>query len=170
MKKTMMMMALLAISFAVQAQSKYHDVEANEATGPVKSISTNVMGQDFSFNFSKEGKMSGESISDVVYDANGYLQSAKRTMMQGQSTEVKYGWENGRLVTQSMNMMGNDVVTRYNYNDKGIITSQTIDMGGQQMEIPFTDYKFDDHGNWISRKSSMMGRDIEQTRKIEYYE
>ena len=31
-------------------------------------------------------------------------------------------------------------------------------------------YEYDDHGNWISRKVSMMGREMEQTRKIEYYE
>ena len=108
MKKVFMMMAMLAVSFAMQAQTKFHDVEANEATGPVKSI--------------------------------------------------------------TMNMMGNDMVMKYTYNDKGAIASQSMDMGGQQMETPYTDYKYDDHGNWISRKSSMMGREMEQTRKIEYYE
>ena len=40
MKKLMMMVAMLAVSFAMQAQTKFHDVEANEATGPVKCIST----------------------------------------------------------------------------------------------------------------------------------
>ncbi len=166
----MMMMAMLAVSFAVQAQSKFHDVEANEATGAVKSISTNVMGQDIVVNFSKDGKMQGDGISDAVYDADGYLQSVKRTMMQGQTVEVKYKWENGRIASQTMNMMGNDVVMKYTYNDKGAIDAQTFDMGGQEMSMPYTDYKYDSHGNWISRKSSMMGRDIEQTRKIEYYE
>jgi hypothetical protein len=170
MKKVMMMMAMLAVSFAVQAQSKFHDVEANEATGAVKSISTNVMGQDIVVNFSKDGKMQGDGISDAVYDADGYLQSVKRTMMQGQTVEVKYKWENGRIASQTMNMMGNDVVMKYTYNDKGAIDAQTFDMGGQEMSMPYTDYKYDSHGNWISRKSSMMGRDIEQTRKIEYYE
>jgi hypothetical protein len=38
------------------------------------------------------------------------------------------------------------------------------------MEMPFTDYKYDSHGNWISRKMSMMGQEMEQTRTIEYYE
>jgi hypothetical protein len=45
-----------------------------------------------------------------------------------------------------------------------------MDMGGQEMSIPYTDYKYDDHGNWISRKVSMMGQEMEQTRTIEYYE
>jgi hypothetical protein len=45
-----------------------------------------------------------------------------------------------------------------------------MDMGGQEMETPYTDYKYDAKGNWISRKSSMMGQEMEQTRTIEYYE
>lgn len=163
-------MAMLAVSFAVQAQNKFHDVEANEATGPVKTIKMNMMGREQVINFTKEGKMQSEGLTDAVYDAEGFLQSAKRTMMQGQAVEVKYKWENGRIVSQSMNMMGRDMVTKYTYNDKGAISAQIMDMGGQQMEMPYTDYKYDNHGNWISRKSSMMGRDMEQTRTIEYYE
>ena len=169
MKKIMMMMAVLAVSFAAQAQSKFHDVEANEATGPVKSISMNMMGQNIVTNFSKDGKMQGESYSDAVYDEQGYLKSVKRTMMQ-QQVEVKYTWENGRIVSQTMNMMGRDMVVKFTYNDKGAIAAQIMDMGGQEMSMPYTDYKYDDHGNWISRKTSMMGNEMEQTRTIEYYE
>ena len=169
MKKIMMMMAVLAVSFAAQAQSKFHDVEANEATGPVKSISMNMMGQNIVTNFSKDGKMQGESYSDAVYDEQGYLKSVKRTMMQ-QQVEVKYTWENGRIVSQTMNMMGRDMVVKFTYNDKGAIAAQIMDMGGQEMNMPYTDYKYDDHGNWISRKMSMMGNEMEQTRTIEYYE
>ena len=43
-------------------------------------------------------------------------------------------------------------------------------MMGQEINTPYTDYKFDDHGNWISRKTEMMGREIEQKRTIQYYE
>ena len=46
MKKAIMMVALLAAPFALQAQTKFHDVEANEATGPVKCIKMNRMGQE----------------------------------------------------------------------------------------------------------------------------
>lgn len=51
-----------------------------------------------------------------------------------------------------------------------MITGQSIDMGGQVMEMPYTDIKNDAQGNWISRKTSMMGQEVEQTRTIEYYE
>ena len=59
MKKVMMMLAMLALPFALQAQTKFHDVEANEATGPVKSITqSGMMGRgEQVINFTKEGKM-----------------------------------------------------------------------------------------------------------------
>jgi hypothetical protein len=169
MKKVMMMMAMLAVSFAAQAQTKFHDVEANEATGPVKSITMNMMGRDQVINFTKEGKMEREGTTDCVYDAEGYLQSAK-VSMRGQETSVKYKWENGHIASQTMNMMGQDMTIKYTYNDKGAAASQSMNMMGQDINIPYTDYEYDSHGNWISRKTSMMGNDVTQTRKIEYYE
>ena len=169
MKKIFMMMAMLAVSFAMQAQTKFHDVEANDATGPVKSITSQMMGRDIVITFTQDGKMQREGMSDAKYDANGYLISAKNEM-RGQQMEVKYTWENGRVKSQTMNMMGNDFTITYTYNDKGALASQSMNMGGQEMVSPYTDYKYDSHGNWISRKTSMMGRDMEQTRTIEYYE
>ena len=165
----MMMMAMLAAAFAMQAQTKFHDVELNEATGPVKSISTSIMGRDQMTTFNKEGKMQRENMSDAVYDAEGFLQSAKISMM-GQESTVKYKWENGKVAAQTMSMMGRDITIKYSYNDKGIVASQSMDFGGQEMSSPYTDYKFDSHGNWISRKTSMMGQEMEQTRTIEYFE
>lgn len=170
MKKVFMMMALLAIPFAMMGQTKFHDVEFNEANGPVKKIVSSVMGHEQVTTISKEGKMEREGLTNAVYDANGFLQSATMTMMQGQAVDVKYKWENGRVVSQSMNMMGRDMTTKRTYNDKGAVAAESMDMGGQEMNIPYTDYKYDDHGNWISRKTSMMGNEMEMTRKIEYYE
>ncbi|SFW22940.1 hypothetical protein SAMN02910409_0985 [Prevotellaceae bacterium HUN156] len=170
MKKVFMMMALLAIPFAMMGQTKFHDVEFNEANGPVKKIVSSTMGREQVINFTKEGKMEREGLTNAVYDANGFLQSATMTMMQGQAVDVKYKWENGRVVSQSMSMMGRDMTTKRTYNDKGAVAAESMDMGGQEMNIPYTDYKYDDHGNWISRKTSMMGQEMVQTRTIEYYE
>ena len=170
MKKVFMMMALLAIPFAMMGQTKFHDVEFNEANGPVKKIVSSVMGHEQVTTISKEGKMEREGLTNAVYDAEGFLQSATMTMMQGQAVNVKYKWENGRVVSQSMNMMGRDMTTQRTYNDKGAVAAESMDMGGQEMNIPYTDYKYDDHGNWISRKTSMMGQEMVQTRTIEYYE
>ncbi|MBR4413733.1 MAG: hypothetical protein IKS59_00135 [Aeriscardovia sp.] len=170
MKKVFMMMALLAIPFAMMGQTKFHDVEFNEAKGPVKKIVSRVMGHEQVTTFSKEGKMEREGLTNAVYDANGFLQSATMTMMQGQAVDVKYKWEKGRVVSQTVNMMGRDMTTKRTYNDKGAVAAESMDMGGQEMNIPYTDYKYDDHGNWISRKTSMMFQEMVQTRTIEYYE
>ena len=170
MKKVVMMMALLAIPFAMMAQTKFHDVEANEATGPVKKIVSNTMGREQVTNFTKEGKMEREGLTNAVYDAEGFLQSATMTMMQGQAVDVKYKWENGRIVSQSMNIMGRDMVTKRTYNDKGAVAEESMDMGGGGREVKIPYNKYDNHGNWISRKTSMMGQEMVQERTIEYYE
>ena len=168
MKKVFMMMALLALPFAMQAQTKFHDVEANDATGAVKSIKSQMMGRDIVITFTEDGKMQREGMSDAKYDANGYLQSAKMSF-QGQDITITYKWENGRIKSQTMNMMGQDVTTTRTYNEKGAPASESMNFGGQEMVNPYTDYQYDDHGNWISRKGSMMGREMTQTRTIEYY-
>lgn len=169
MKKVFCMLALLAGTMTMFAQAKFHDIEFNEASGPVKCIKTSVMGQQQTFNFTQDGKMQSDVMSDAVYDADGYIQSATMSF-QGQSMPVKYKWENGKLVSQTMSMMGNDMEMKITYNDKGARDKMSMDFGGQAVDIPYTDYKYDDHGNWISRKSSMMGQDIEENRTIEYYE
>ena len=168
MKKLFMLMVLLALPFAMQAQTKFHDVEANDATGPVKSIKSQMMGRDIVITFTQDGKMQREGMSDAKYDANGYLQSAKMSF-QGQDITISYKWENGRIKSQTMNMMGQDMTTTRTYNEKGAPASESMNFGGNEMTNPYTDYKYDDHGNWISRKGSMMGQEMEQTRTIEYY-
>ena len=172
MKKVLMMLALMAIPFAMQGQTKFHDVEANEAQGPVKKITSNTMGRDQVTTFTQDGKMQREGLTNAVYDANGYLQSATMTMMQGQAIDMKYTWKDGKIVSQSMNIMGRDMVTKRTYNDKGAVAEESMDMGGggREVKIPYTDYKYDAKGNWISRKTSIMGQEMEQTRTIEYYE
>ena len=169
MQKVMMMIAMLAVSFAMQAQTKFHDIEANEATGPVKKMIVKTMGPEQTINFTKEGKMEREGMTDAVYDENGYLQSSKMSMM-GQEMTVKLKWENGRVASQTMNIIGRDVEVKRTYNEKGAPASETVNIDGQDMTTPYTDYKYDDRGNWISRKVSMMGQEMEQTRQIEYYD
>lgn len=169
MKKIMMMIALLAVPFAMQAQTKFHDVEANEAKGNVKSISMDMMGMTQTINFSEDGKMSSAEITNAVYDENGYILSANISI-QGMSAPVKYEWENGRVKSRTVTVNGNVIKTIRNYDENGVVTSEGMDMGGNVMEIPYSDYKYDDKGNWISRKTSMMGQEMTTSRTITYYE
>ena len=159
----------MAIPFAMHAQTKFHDVEANEAQGAVKKISQNMMGRDQVTTFTQDGKMQREGVTEAIYDANGFLQSMKMSF-QGQDVTIKYTWKDGKLATQSLDMMGNPMTFTFTYNDKGAVASQSMDMGGQEMKMEYTDYKYDAKGNWISRKTNMMGQDMEQTRTIEYFE
>jgi hypothetical protein len=169
MKKLMMMVAMMAVTLAMQAQAKFHDVELNEAKGAVKCIKSNQMGQDIVINFTPEGKMSQQGMSDAKYDADGYLQSAKMEMM-GNQIDISYVWENGRVIGQKMVTGMGAIEAKRTFNDDGTTKANIMDMGGNQMEMPFTNYKFDEKGNWISRTTEMMGQTMEQTRTIEYYE
>lgn len=174
MKKAFMMLALLAVPFAMQAQTKFHDVEANDAKGPVKSITSSRMGQAQVTNFTVEGKMIQEGMKDVVYDADGYLQSATMVTqgMDGGNMEItiKYTWENGKVKSQTLDFGMGSMEQKYVYDANGYIAKAVMNFGGQEMESPYSDYKFDSKGNWISRKTSMMGQEMEEARTIEYYE
>ena len=166
---------MMAIPFAMMAQTKFHDVELNEATGPVKSITqSGMMGRgDQVTTFTQDGKMQAEGLTGQVYDENGYLQKVSRSVdtPQGNMTiTTTYKWENGKVKSQSMDFGQGSMTQEFKYNEKGAPASMSMDMMGQQMETPYTDYKYDDRGNWISRKTEMMGREIVQTRTIEYYE
>lgn len=169
MKKAIMMIALLAVPFALQAQTKFHDVEANEAKGPVAKISQSIMGIEQVTTFTKDGKMQRDGMSDAVYNEEGYLQTAK-IEAQGMKMDVSFQWENGMVKSQSMDVMGQKMTVSHTYNEKGAPASDTIDAGGQKMTSAYTDYQYDAHGNWISRKTNMMGNEIEQKRTIEYFE
>lgn len=169
MKKVMMMIALLAVPFALMAQTKFHDVELNDATGPVKSIVSDVMGRSQTVTFTQDGKMTREGMSNAKYDDNGYLKSATMSMM-GQEATVVYTWENGKVTSQTIDAMGQKMVFKRTYNEKGAPEAEIMNMGGREMKNPYTDYKYDDHGNWISRSASMMGQTMTQNRTIEYYE
>ena len=158
-------MVLFIVPFAMQAQT-YHDVEANDAKGPVKSITSSIMGQSQTITFTQDGKQEG--LNKAVYDDNGYLQSAEQESQMG-SVKVTYKWENGRIKSQTMDMMGQQMPMNYVYNEKGELIKQTMSMMGQDMVIEHSDYKYDDHGNWISRKTSVMGQSMETPRTIVYY-
>ena len=166
MKKAFMMLVLFIVPFALQAQTKFHDVEANDAKGAVKSITSSRMGNPVKITFTQDGKMQQEGMTDAVYDADGYIQSAKMKVNgQGMEMELtfKYAWENGRVKSQTIETQMGAFKTVNVYDDKGVLVKT-------EMESPYTNYKFDDKGNWISRKTSMMGQEMEEQRTIEYYQ
>lgn len=169
MKKTMLMFLLLLVPFFLQAQTKYHDVEYNEAKGRVKSITTSTMGQSVLITFSEDGKMSTAGMTNPVYDENGYMTSCEQDM-NGIKVTTTIIWENGKMKSQTIKIMDQAVTTIPIYDDKGNIIGQTINAAGQEEHVVFTDCKYDEHGNWISRKATFMGQPLEAKRTIVYYE
>ena len=91
MKIVFMLLAMMAMPFAMQAQTKFHDAEANEAKGAVKSLTVSMMGMDRTYQFSEEGKIVSGDISDAKYDADGYIQSAKMNMQGRALRSSSYG-------------------------------------------------------------------------------
>ena len=60
----MMMIAALAMTVAMQAQTKFHDVEANEAKGPVKTMTMEMMGNSAR---AKANVFKGTPLEDAGY-------------------------------------------------------------------------------------------------------
>ena len=180
MKKYFVMLSLLAMVFAAQAQTKFHDVECNDAKGPVKSITVkqkNIMGEvSVVMKFTQDGKLSdceGTVISDAVYDQNGYLLSCV-TATNGDKVNVSYEWEEGRVKTQISKVGSFEMKVTNNYDVDGNIISQVTEMAGNKTESKNSDFQFDGNGNWISRKTTLtvMGqeRSFTVTRSFEYYQ
>lgn len=180
MKKYFVMLSLLAMVFAAQAQTKFHDVECNDAKGPVKSITVkqkNIMGEvRVVMKFTQEGKLSdseGTVISDAMYDKNGYLLSCV-TATNGDKVNVSYEWEEGKVKTQTSKVGNFVIIVTNSYDADGNLTTQVTEIGGNKTESRNHDFQYDEHGNWISRKTTMkvMGqeRTVTISRSFEYYQ
>ena len=168
-----MMFAMNVLPFALHAQMKFHDVEVNNAWGSVKSIETTSMGKTSSITFSKDGKMQSDEMREASYDANGFLESA--IMEVGGSTLVmSYQWADGQIktITTTIPEMKKipPITTKREYNETGsMLISESTESMGVVVRITYSDYVFDSHGNWISRKSTVDGNTSDETRKITYY-
>ena len=132
-----MMLVLFVVPFAMQAQT-FHDVEANDAKGPVKSITVSMMGQSQKITFTQDGKQEG--LNKAVYDDNGYLKSAEQDNQMG-TVKVTYKWENGKIKSQTMDMMGQQMPMNYIYNEKGELVKQTMSSPMGDMTIEHSEHK-----------------------------
>ena len=90
---------------------------------------------------------------------------------------IKFFSDDRIFTSEDINKVGNIAtlglvpLQDFEHNEeKGAPSSEIVNVGGQEMSMPYTDYKYDDHGNWISRKTTIMGQEMEQKRTIEYYE
>ena len=171
MKKTFMLLTVgLLMSAGVMAQGailRYHDVELNEAQGSVKSItSIDFSGKKKTIGFTDAGQE--KNLKDPVYDNNGYLQSHKRNMF-GFTFVANYTWENDRIAKVSSNIMNQPIEIVYVYDAAGELTRNIVNFQGQSTEGQYSDYEYDERGNWTKRKYSLTGKEFTESREIEYY-
>ena len=149
--------------------NRFHDVELNEAKGAVKRIKRSSDGHVI--NFTKDGKMSQRGLKNAKYDSHGFLQSVKIQMIS-----FIYKWENGRLVGYNWNADGDNLIgseEKITYNEDGTIkaTSSTPVTGRSKIDYTYySNYKFDERGNWISRTYELDNETHVEARTIEYYE
>jgi hypothetical protein len=160
----------LMMSAGVMAQgfiSRYHDVELNEAQGNVKSITLrDLAGKVKRIEFTEEGQE--KNLKDPVYDSNGYLQSHKRNMF-GFTFVANYTWEYDRVTKISGNVMNMPAEIEYVYDAAGELTSNIVNLQGHRTEGMYSDYEYDERGNWTKRNYSLAGKEFTETRTIEYY-
>ena len=154
-------------------QVRYHDVEYHEAKGKVKSI-TYSPGPDETEASISEFTIDGKEkdLTGVQYDSNGYRVSEKYTPDEdGSITTAKIMWKDGRVFKAIASDKEMTYTLNYIYNAKGELIERSLSIGDTKsgFKYQYSDYKYDDRGNWISRKIVFMEEQWTETRTIVYY-
>ena len=162
-----------AMTASAGTQVRYHDVEYHEAKGKVKSI-TYPPGPDETeagiSEFTIDGKE--KDLTGVQYDSNGYRVSEKYTPGEdGSITTAKIMWKDGRVFKAIVSDKEMTCTLNYKYNAKGELIERSLSIGDTKSDFKYqySDYKYDDRGNWISRKWRFMNEQWTETRTIVYY-
>lgn len=73
--------------------------------------------------------------------------------------------DEGRLIVQTLSLMGHETTTRYTYNAQGDVATSTAAHEGRVQY----DYGYDLQQNWVARKVHHAGGVDIQTRELAYY-
>ena len=76
----------------------------------------------------------------------------------------------GKFISRTKTVLDEEIKQTFVYDEKGLVKFQKMEMMGQNVEMPFSDDKFDNKGNWISSMTFMMGQEMEMKRSITYYD
>ena len=179
----LMLWCLCAISLSAFAQDfKYAAIY--DASGPVKEIKTDSKMPLVQKKVKiKENGMGG--LSNMMYDNDGLPVGWEMNMM-GKQNFQKFFWnEDSRLdsIAVKIDVIGNSelITVKNTYSGRDMI-SQVIEVKSKEESskfiMLFSDYKFDDNGNWISRKVTQTEaknaggkseQEFTETRTIKYY-
>lgn len=189
--------------FTSNAQSAtriYHDAEAYGLKGHVKSVTTKEHYNDKIQQFSPDGaiivsdeyKITRDKkgrLTDLIIDTT-YLDS---TFVDGKFVPdpydyyewVSFVWDKKQVVEitcgqhslyqVSLGAGGGSAGLYFKYNRKGEVSTMTFQYKAAEPEIyTYSNYKYDDHSNWIERKVNLKYNETNETyietRSITYYE
>lgn len=150
------------------------DLEFNELHGEVSKvewIKSDELWHIVAFSYDDEGNMYPVQSNDIP--ANSYYRNNEGQVIQEdeyQEASWFYAWKDGKVYSQIIDSYkqqfenepnATDYYRYFHYSDNGLldkITSKVYngDDGGlvQNYEKVFTNYKFDDMGNWVSREAT----------------
>lgn len=144
-----------------------NDLATFDLKGNVKKC---VMGSDTQ-EFDRNGKLIVSGNQEIIYDNKGRISEIK-VGIDRLGGGYKYEYDNNgrvKIEVSLLSLLGNTAEMRnqFFYNNKGQIVKKILTTNdGAEQTIIYSDYTYDSHGNWISRKKD--GSTIE-TRTIEYY-
>lgn len=173
----------LVMSAAGYSQ-KYHYSSIYGVNGPVKEIKT-VSKNKFVEKKVKIGKDGRGGVSMMVYDDGGYPVGFELSMLGRENFQRYFFDGNNRLDSVSVKIhsfgkpMCVDVKNSYNGKEqtKQILYLKEGDDAKVYQSL-FSDYSFDEHGNWVSRfvirrafshDGNEKTEEFTETRKIKYY-
>ena len=185
-----------------QPQYKSPDLKMMQAKGNVRTIEGSfeefsywteskkiIFNRDGVFAFTLDKKFLSELEGEVERDEYGRFITINALMLGNTINSFEYN-NDGFIAKYYFSMEGCSSTTRYEYNDnddlvKKISTSECVGLGERYTsETTYSNYKYDSHGNWISRKCKTVSKNYDEfdelmeantsndteTRKITYYE
>ncbi len=181
--KILTFLSLATIALAAYAQD-YKYAAVYEAVGPVKEIKTD---SQFAL-IQKKVKIDKKGMGGLpvmLYDDSGYPLGFEMNMM-GKQIFQKFFWnDQNRLDSVAVRLAllrDYKLISAKNVYSDGNVITQEIDIetkdGGIKYIRLFSDYIFDDKGNWISRKVRQTAitkdcdkteEEFNETRTLKYY-
>ncbi|MDE7426709.1 MAG: hypothetical protein K2M79_02790 [Muribaculaceae bacterium] len=118
------------------------DQKFNAVKGPVSSVTHYRGVYDFDDSFDEEGNSTRHSYAER--DADGYITSL------GSYGSYTVGWDAGH---NNVTSLSSDYTTyTFRYNDNGELISSTVSTSyGSPQTYSYSDYEYDEYGNWIRR-------------------
>lgn len=160
-----------AVEEVAEVAATAYDLAFHDLRGPVRSVN-NEYGQLFYFN--RDGSWSNDTYEDRLTNrswAKDY--DGRRTTEyysdENGSGEMVYSWNADGSIS-SIRDDHRQYTTYYYYNDSGERTSAYVDYdsetGKKDLSITYSNYKYDHHNNWISRKANS----VNNSRVIQYWD